>query len=173
MPVLKAIRRSPLCHRLSNEGTRMPKLYGCTMLAVVGLSCGVILAAQNAPGGQTKATADRVTLSQSLPAMKGDGLKITVLEVTYAPGAASPPHSHPCPVVGYVVSGAVRSQVKGEPEAVYRAGESFFEPANGVHLISANASRTEPAKFVVYFLCDHGTNLSVPPLDGPKADTQE
>src|SRR3954467_10711398 len=29
-------------------------------------------------------------------------------------------------------------------------GESFFEPANGVHLISANASRTEPAKFGVY-----------------------
>jgi len=150
----------------------MIRLYGLRMLAVAGLSCGVILAAPNAPGGQTKATADRVVLSRSLPAMKGNDLKITVLEVAYAPGAASPAHSHPCPVVAYVVSGAIRSQVKGEPEAVYRAGESFFERANGVHLISANASRTAPAKFLAYFLCDHETKLSVPPVDGPKGDTQ-
>jgi len=51
-------------------------------------------------------------------------------------------------------------------------GESFFEPANGVHLISANASRTAPAKFLAYFLCDHETKLSVPPVDGPKGNTQ-
>jgi quercetin dioxygenase-like cupin family protein len=150
----------------------MPKLYVWRMFAVAGLSCGVILAAQNAPGGQTKATAVRVALSRSLPAMKGDGLKVTVLEVAYAPGAASPAHSHPCPVVGYVVSGAIRSQVKSEPEAVYTVGESFFEAANGVHLISANASRTEPAKFVAYFLCDHETKLSVAPVDGRKGATQ-
>jgi quercetin dioxygenase-like cupin family protein len=146
----------------------MTRLYGWRMLAVAGLSCGVILAAQNAPGGQKEGTADRVALSRALPPMKGDGLKITVLEVTYAPGAASPSHTHPCPVVGYVVSGAIRSQVKSDPEAVYTVGEGFFEPANGVHLISANASRTEPAKFVAYFLCDHETKLSVPPVDGSK-----
>jgi len=150
----------------------MTKLYCWGMLAFAGLSCGLILAAQNATGGQKEGTTDRVALSQALPPMKGDGLKITVLEVTYSAGAASPSHTHPCPVVGYVVSGAIRSQVKGEPETVYTVGESFFEPANGVHLISANASRTEPAKFVAYFLCDHETKLSVPPVDDSKGDTQ-
>jgi len=144
--------------RLSRWGT----------VAIAGLSCGAILAATT-PGGETKATTDRAVLSRSLPVMKGDKLRITVLEVAYAPGEASPAHSHPCPVVAYVVSGAIRSQVKGEPEAVYRAGESFFEPANGVHLISANASKTERAKFVAYFLCDHETKLSVPPIDSPEA----
>jgi quercetin dioxygenase-like cupin family protein len=143
------------------------------LLAGAALSFGVILAAQNVVGGEeAKATAVRVGLSQSLPPMKADSLKITVLEVTYAPGAASPPHSHPCPVVAYIVSGAVRTQVKGGPEAVYGAGESFFEPANGVHLISANASRTDPAKFVAYFLCDHETKLSVAPVDGQSGDTR-
>ena len=146
----------------------MTRIYGLKMLAVAALFCGVILAAQNVPGRDTKSTADRVVLSRSLPVMKGDKLRITVLEVAYAPGEASPAHSHPCPVVAYVVSGAIRSQVKGEPEAVYRAGESFFEPANGVHLISANASKTERAKFVAYFLCDHETKLSVPPIDSPE-----
>jgi len=135
------------------------------MLVVAGLSFGLLSAAQNAPSGQTKETAVRVALRRPLPMMKGDRLNVTVLEVTYAPGAASSPHSHPCPVIGYVVSGAVRMQVKGEPEAVYKAGDSFFEPANGVHLISANASSTEPAKFIAYFLCDHETELSVAPID--------
>jgi quercetin dioxygenase-like cupin family protein len=149
----------------------MIRAYGLRMLAVAGLSCGVILAAPNAP--ETKTTADRVVLSRPLPAMKGDGLKITVLEVTYSAGAASPSHTHPCPVVGYVVSGAIRSQVQGEPEAIYQVGESFFEPANGVHVISANASRTAPAKFLAYFLCDHETKLSVPPVDGSKGNAQQ
>ena len=149
----------------------MIRAYRLKMLAVAGLSCGVILAAPNAP--ETKTTADRVVLSQPLPAMKGDGLKITVVEVTYAPGEASPAHSHPCPVVAYVVSGAIRSQVQGKPEAIYQAGESFFEPANGVHMVSANASGTAAAKFLAYFLCDHETKLSVPPVDGSKGNAQQ
>jgi len=149
----------------------MIRAYGLRMLAVAGLSCGVILAAPNAP--ETKTTADRVVLSRPLPAMKGDGLKITLVEVTYPPGGASPAHSHPCPVVAYVVLGAIRSQVQDEPEAIYQVGESFFEPANGVHVISANASRTAPAKFLAYFLCDHETKLSVPLVDGSKGNAQQ
>jgi quercetin dioxygenase-like cupin family protein len=149
----------------------MIRAYGLRMSAVAGLACGAIVAAPNAQ--ETKTTADRVVLSRRLPAMKGDGLKITLVEVTYAPGSASSAHSHPCPVVAYVVSGAIRSQVQGEPEAVFGVGESFFEPANGVHVISANASRTTTAKFLAYFLCDHETKLSVPPVDGSKGDVQQ
>jgi quercetin dioxygenase-like cupin family protein len=151
----------------------MISVRGLRMLAAAGLSCSVILAAPNAPGGEATATVDRVMLSRSLPAMKGSDLKIIVLEVTYAPGAASSAHSHPCPVVAYVLSGAIRSQVKGEPEAVYKVGESFFEPANAVHEISANASRTAPVKFLAYFLCDHETKLSVPPIDSSKGNAQQ
>jgi quercetin dioxygenase-like cupin family protein len=150
----------------------MTRLDALKTLAFAGLSWAVMFSPPNAPGGETTATADRVVLSRSLPAMKGDDLKITLVEVAYAPGAASRAHSHPCPVVAYVVSGAIRSQVKGEPAAVYQAGESFFEPANGVHLVSANASKTAPAKFLAYFLCDHETKLSVPPVDGAKENPQ-
>ena len=83
------------------------------------------------------------------------------MEVNYGPGEASPPHSHPCAVVGYVVEGILRTQVKGEPELIYSAGEGFYEAPNGVHLVSANASSTEPAKLVAYLICDHDTPLSV------------
>lgn len=94
--------------------------------------------------------------------MDGNQLRATLVEVSYAPGGSSAPHSHLCPVVGYVVNGALRSQVKGEPEHIYKAGESFYEAANGLHQISANASATEPAKFVAFFICDHDTPLTVP-----------
>ena len=107
----------------------------------------------------------RIALSQTLPALNDTGLKATLVEVSYGLGGGSAPHSHPCPVIGYVVSGALRSQVKGAPEAIYHAGQSFYEPANAVHLISANASSSEPVKFLAYFICDHETHLSVPVSD--------
>ena len=84
---------------LFNGAPGMTRNYGLRMLAVAALCYGVISVAQNVPGGDTKSTADGLILSQSLPPMKGDELKITVLEVAYAPGAASPAHCHPCPVV--------------------------------------------------------------------------
>lgn len=102
----------------------------------------------------------RIVLSQALPKLDGDHLKATLVEVNYGPGESSTPHSHPCPVVGYVVAGAVRTQVRGEAEAIYKAGESFYEAPNGVHAVSANASQTEPAKLVAYFVCDHDAPLS-------------
>jgi len=105
----------------------------------------------------------RIAFSHALPRLDGTHLKATIVEVTYGPGASSPPHSHPCPVIGYVIEGALRTQVKGEAEAIYKAGQSFYEAPNGVHMISANASDKDPVKFLAYFVCDHDTPLSVAP----------
>lgn len=109
----------------------------------------------------------RVAFSGSLPSLDGTHLKATIVEVTYGPGESSPPHSHPCAVIGYVIRGALRSQVKGEREAVYKAGQTFYEPPNGIHLISANASSKVPTKFLAYFVCDHATPLTVAPSESP------
>jgi quercetin dioxygenase-like cupin family protein len=111
-----------------------------------------------APGGD--ATVRRV-MFHALPSMEGSHLAVTVLEVSYRPGGSSPPHSHPCPVIGYVVEGALRVQVKSQSGATYRAGESFYEEPDGVHLVSANASDTEPVRFLAYFACDRDAPLSV------------
>jgi quercetin dioxygenase-like cupin family protein len=104
----------------------------------------------------------QVTLSQALPPLDGSRLKASVVEVTYAPGGYSAPHSHPCPVIVYVLQGTLREQVQGEPEAVYKAGQSFYEPPNGVHMVSLNESKKEPAKFLAYFVCDNERPLSTP-----------
>lgn len=98
--------------------------------------------------------------------MDGVRLQVKLVEVTYAPGGASTAHSHPCPVVGYVLEGAVRMQVKGEPEAIYKVGDTFYENPNGVHQVSANASAKEKARFLAYFVCDHDKPLTGPPPAG-------
>jgi quercetin dioxygenase-like cupin family protein len=51
--------------------------------------------------------------------------------------------------------------VKGEAENTYAAGESFYEAPNSVHIVSANASRQDPVRFLAYFTCDRTTPLSV------------
>jgi quercetin dioxygenase-like cupin family protein len=108
-----------------------------------------------------KSERGRIVLERALPKMDGEHLKVTLVEVNYGPGESSAAHSHPCPVIGYVAAGSLRTQVRGEKEAVYKAGESFYEAANGVHVVSANASQTEPAKLIAYFVCDHDAPLSV------------
>ena len=109
----------------------------------------------------------RTVFSQALPQMDANHLQVTTVEVTYPPGGSSTPHSHPCPVIGYVLKGAVRMQVKGGTESIYRVGDSFYEAPNGIHMVSANASKKEPATFLAYFICDHSGPLSVKvPMEG-------
>jgi quercetin dioxygenase-like cupin family protein len=122
----------------------------------------VSLTNQTSFGQSRGQRSSRTTFSHTLPALDGGKLAVDVVEVTYGPGGASPPHSHPCPVIGYVLQGAVRTRVKGQPEAIFKAGESFYEAPNGVHLASANASDTEAAKFLAFFVCDHDKPLSAP-----------
>ena len=103
----------------------------------------------------------RIAISQTLPRMEGDHLEAKIVEVTYQPGASTPAHSHPCPVLAYVAEGTIRSQVNDEPERVYKVGETFYEAPNGVHRVSANASQTEPAKLIAFFVCDHEGPITV------------
>lgn len=105
----------------------------------------------------------RMVFSHSLPKLDRANLKVTVVEVTYGPGESSPPHSHPCPVIGYVVQGALRMKVRGGAEKIYKSGAGFYEAPSGIHELSANASQTRPARFVAYFVCDRDLPLSVAP----------
>ena len=103
----------------------------------------------------------RTVLTTPLPLhMNGDALRATLITVQYGPGEASPPHSHGCPVIVYVLEGKVRSQITGQPEVTYGPGDSFYEPPGGLHLVSANASNVSPARFLAVFLCDGDAPLS-------------
>ena len=107
-------------------------------------------------------TQSRIALARDLPAMQSEHAKATLVEVTYPPGASSVSHTHPCPVIGYVLNGAIRFQVNSDPEVIFHAGESFYEPANAIHKVSANASSTKDARFLAFFVCDGDRQLSKP-----------
>jgi quercetin dioxygenase-like cupin family protein len=153
-----------------NVPTKWAALLAATLFFTAAAGSYALCGQAQSNASQAKsAEQSRVILAQTLPQLDGRDLKATVVEVTYAPGGSSTPHSHPCPVIVYVVEGALRAQVRGEPESTYQAGESFYELPNGVHQVSANASQTEPVKFLAYFVCDHETPLSVPPPDSKLA----
>ena len=85
------------------------------------------------------------------------GKILTAVRVNYAPGGKSGKHHHAGSVFAYVLSGAIRSENSATgPVKVYKAGESFFEPPGSEHLISENASATEPASQLAVFIADDG-----------------
>lgn len=88
--------------------------------------------------------------------------EIVVLEVTYPPGASSPPHRHNAHTIVYVLEGTVVMQVAGGDRRTLKAGEVFHENPDDVHSVSMNASDTEPAKILVFFLKERGAPITVP-----------
>jgi quercetin dioxygenase-like cupin family protein len=103
---------------------------------------------------------DKMVLSQPIAELDGNHLKATVEDVTFAPGQGVTPHQHGCPVIAYVVKGSIRSQIAGQELKTYKAGEAFYEDANTEHVVTTNASKTQPAEFVAFFLCDHDVPLT-------------
>src|SRR4051812_31450906 len=104
-------------------------------------SCGIVLAlALGAAQAQQKGARVTPVSSQKKPNVPGKTM--TVVTVEFEPGAKSAPHRHPASgmVFAYVITGAVRTQVEGEPVKVVRAGESWSEPPNAHHVVSENAS---------------------------------
>ena len=146
--------------------TSWSRLAAAVLCAAIVL-CHVVAAQATGDASRDNAAQAPIAFSQALPRLDGSHLRVTIVEIRYGPGESSPPHSHPCPVIGYVVEGALHVQVKGQPETTYKAGASFYEAPNGIHLISANASDKKPAKFIAYFVCDHDTPLSIAPPETP------
>jgi quercetin dioxygenase-like cupin family protein len=84
--------------------------------------------------------------------------ELILIEISYPPGAASPPHMHANGVMAYVVSGSIASRVNDGPEETYRAGGAWWEPLGAVHRVSRNASTTEPATLLAIFVAPKGAS---------------
>lgn len=126
-------------------------LTAAAFLAAGGLSA---LAAGDDAGAQVRPVA-----AEKLPNVPGKS--ILAVMVTYAPGGKSGTHHHAGSVLAYVLSGEIRSENSATgPAKVYKAGESFFEPPGSEHLVSENASATEPASLLAIFIADDGAHLT-------------
>jgi quercetin dioxygenase-like cupin family protein len=87
------------------------------------------------------------------------GKEIEVVTVNYAPGAISAVHRHDAHAVVYVLQGKVEMQVRGGTLQRLGPGQVFYESPEDVHIVSRNASKTKPAKFVVFFIKNGGAPI--------------
>ena len=99
---------------------------------------------------------------QDLPDVALGGWSVTAVEVRYEPGAASTPHKHPGFVLGYVLEGEIAFQIEGGTKRICRVGDMFYEPPGSVHLVSANASATSPARMLAMVFAEKGVPRSMP-----------
>ena len=89
-------------------------------------------------------------LTKQLP--QAPGKEIEVVAVNYAPGAVDETHRHDAHAVVYVLEGEVEMQVRGGMLQRLGPGQVFYESPEDVHIVSRNASKTKPAKFIVFFV---------------------
>jgi quercetin dioxygenase-like cupin family protein len=96
--------------------------------------------------------------SYALPNVPGK--RVTIVRVFYGPGGFTRAHRHAGSVTAYIAKGEIRSQLGGGPVETFKVGQSFFEPPGATHLVSANASSTEPAELIAVFVADEGAQLT-------------
>jgi len=99
-------------------------------------------------------------LSKDLTNLPGkEGLMVVV---EYPPGSTDPIHRHNAHGFIYVLEGSIVMQVRGGKEVTLTPGQTFYEGPDDVHVVGRNASKTKPAKFVVFFVKDKGAPVVVP-----------
>jgi quercetin dioxygenase-like cupin family protein len=125
--------------------------YPKLVLALACLMSGALLAQE------AKVTE---LLSKDLTNLPGkEGLMIVV---DYPPGSSDAIHRHNAHAFVYVLEGSIVMQVRGGKEATLIPGQTFYEGPDDVHVVGRNASKTKPAKFVVFLVKDKGAPVVVP-----------
>ena len=117
---------------------------------ITAAAIGAIATAIAGPAPAHDAERETGTPKVALAITNIPGKSIRAVEVEYAPGASSLPHTHAPSafIYAYVLSGEVESKVNNGETRRYKAGESWFEAPGAVHSISRNASNSAPAKLL-------------------------
>jgi len=99
-------------------------------------------------------------MSKDLTNLPGkEGLMVMV---EYPPGSSDPIHRHNAHAFVYLLEGSIVMQVRGGKEVTLTPGQTFYEGPDDVHVVGRNASKTQPAKFVVFFVKDKSAPVLVP-----------
>lgn len=103
---------------------------------------------------------DTPLFTQPLPDVEGK--TFTSVIVSFPPHTRAAPHRHGSAFLYvYVLQGAVRSQLTGEPVRRYIEGQDWVEAPGSHHLLTENTSPTKPAKLLVIFISDTGAKLKI------------
>jgi quercetin dioxygenase-like cupin family protein len=130
---------------------------GKAAFVAVLVLCQLCAFAADTPSTRPAAVVKQL-LDQDLVGVSGK--ELLMLTVEYLPGGASLPHRHDAQVFVYVLQGELSMQIAGSPAVTLRQGETFYENPSDVHLVSANASKTAPAKIFVFIVKNKGAPVS-------------
>jgi quercetin dioxygenase-like cupin family protein len=122
------------------------------LVVIVGIGLGAVgmAAVKHGGHGGIVRTIDEREIVEKLD---GKDSKVSFVEVTLEPGEANAPHRHPGPVFGYVLEGEFEWAINKDPAKVFKAGETFYEPAGCLHRVSKSAAKkgkTRVLAVVVY-----------------------
>jgi quercetin dioxygenase-like cupin family protein len=134
-----------------------------TLIAVTALS--VISAA--AIAGEFPPLQRVPVLEEAIPSTNPPVKLVRGARIRFAPSQPTGLHRHPISVAGVVTAGSFIFKREGEPEKVIKTGEPFFEAAGVITERFDNASDTEPAELVAFFLADTKDRALIEML-GPK-----
>jgi quercetin dioxygenase-like cupin family protein len=113
-------------------------------------------------GFATAAQAQQVNTLFTKRLPEAPGKEVELIIVNYAPGAVNAIHRHDAHAVVYVLEGDVEMQVRGGTLQRLGAGQVFYESPEDVHTVSRNASKTKPARFLVFFVKNEGAPILTP-----------
>lgn len=136
------------------------------IIAAAAAAAIALAGAASAHEGQHETVTPK--FAQAIPNIPGKSL--VVVQVDYAPGAASPAHTHAKSAFIYaqVLSGEIESKVNDGETRIYKAGEGWSEPPGATHAVSRNASKTVPARLLAVFVVDSDDKkLTTPKADEP------
>jgi len=129
-----------------------------SLAASLTLVCGAQLL-QPVPAAEPQLVVSPV-MQKDLPDLPGK--EILVITVEYPPGAVEHVHRHDAHAVVYVLEGSIIEGVRGGKEVTLTPGQTFYEGPGDVHTVGRNASKTEPAKFLVVLLKNKGVDAVLP-----------
>ncbi|AWA39988.1 cupin domain-containing protein [Pseudomonas fluorescens] len=110
----------------------------------------------------TDSPSEKISVLQDQMLKNVPGKKAMMIEVDYKPGQSSIAHKHDGTAMAYVLEGEIVSQVKGEQPITYKKGQYWYEPAGSEHLISKNASKSKPARLLVFMVLSPDEQVLIP-----------
>ena len=99
----------------------------------------------------------RTLMSRDLADLPGK--ELTMITVDYPAGGSTPTHTHQAQALVYVLEGSIVMQAKGSAPVTLRAGQTWYEGPDDVHVVSRNASDSALARYLVVMVKTKGAPI--------------
>ncbi len=110
------------------------------LVLVAGIGLGVVGVARHDEDGEAVKPVAAYDIAEKLD---GNESTASVVEVTIEPGKAGVSHRHPGPGFGYILEGEYEWAIDDQPAKIFKAGETFYEPAGCLHRVSKNPGKVK------------------------------